>query len=132
MPKGWASPSTARLIRDFLIEQGEAYPKQIYQYLKQKIEELGYKPPNYASVRKLVYVLRKLGLIRRVREEPVRENPTAFKRCYYAVVHERLDDPAWENPYSAYFYPAKFKEQRKFYPVSPEEWMEKVRAKRRS
>ena len=129
-PKGWATPGTATLIRDFLLEQKEAYPKQIYRFLKGKIEEMGYKAPSYDSVRKLIYTLHKLGLIRKVREEKIKENPTAFKRVYYSVVCTRLNDRAWENPTTAAFYPQLFKEQRKWPKPKPKEWMEKVRKQR--
>lgn len=129
-PRSWVTPGTATLIRDFLLEVGEAYPRQIHKFLKAKIEEMGYHPPTYNSVRKLLYALHRLGLIKRVRIETVKENPTAFKRVYYAVVKKRVKDRAWENPTTAAYYPEKFREQRKWPKPKPEEWMKQVRAQK--
>jgi len=118
------------MIRGLLISRREAYPREIYRYLKAEISRMGYKPPSYNSVRKMIYVLEKMGLIRFVREEPVAEFPTAFERRYYEVTPGREEDPAWRNPYAALYYPAKFTRMTMFREASgtPEEWMENVRA----
>jgi len=130
IPKSWTTVGTAEMIRGLLISRREAYPREIYHYLKAEITEMGYKPPSYNSVRKMIYVLEKMGLIRFVREEPVAEFPTAFKRRYYEVTPGREEDPAWRNPYAALYYPARFRRMTMFREASgtPEEWMENVRA----
>jgi len=115
-----------------LIARRESYPREIYHYLKAEISRMGYKPPTYNSVRKMIYILEELGLIRFVREEPVAELPTAFKRRYYEVTPGKEGHPAWRNPYAALYYPAKFRRMTRFREASgtPEEWMETVRANR--
>jgi len=93
---------------------------------------MGYKPPSYNSVRKMVYVLHKLGLIRKTRERAVKGYPTAFPRTYYEVTPGREGDPAWRNPYAALYYPEKFRKMTEFREImsSPEEWTRAIRGRR--
>lgn len=127
MPKSWVTPSTGQLIKDFLREVAEAYPKEIHDYLKTVVAAMDLRPPTYQSTRKFIYVLHKLGLITLSREESVVGYPTAFKRRYYALTPGREEDPAWLNPYAALYYPAKFEEYRKFPRPPPKEWMARIR-----
>ena len=127
MPKSWVTLGTGTLIRDFLREKKQSYPKEVYAHLKEKVEALGYQMPTYQSVRKFMYVLAQLGLIRFERAEPIAGYSTAYKRRYYALTQGREKDPAWLNPYAALYYPTKFKQMQKFPKPKPKEWMEKIR-----
>jgi len=127
VPKSWVTPSTGQLIRDFLSEVDEAYPKEIHAYLKTVVEAMGLQPPTYQSTRKFIYVLAKLDLIRVSRQESVVGYPTAFKRRYYTLTPGREEDPAWLNPYAALYYPTKFERYRKFPRPPPKEWMVRIR-----
>lgn len=45
------------MIRNFMLENGEAYPRQIHKFLADAIRKMSYQIPTYESVRKFIYVL---------------------------------------------------------------------------
>jgi transcription initiation factor IIE alpha subunit len=94
------------MIRDYIIEKGEAYPKQIHKHLADTIGKMGYHAPSYESVRKFMYILEELGLIIFVREEPAPTRPRskALPRRYYRVSPDEVDDQAWLNPYARLYH----------------------------
>lgn len=81
---------TGLAIREFLLAVGEGYPYWFYRCFKKV------KPTtSYQSVARYFYILRKLGLIEFVREEP---SNSRFPRKYFRIVPGREDDPAWLHP----------------------------------
>jgi len=102
MKKGWQSDSavsTSAFIRDYLMENGEAYIFEIYKALKNRKREVmgDVKLPSYQSFWRYIWVLENLGLIRKTRKEPTR-----FGKAYYEIVSERKDSPVWRNPQGEY------------------------------
>ena len=58
-----------------------------------------YHVPTYQSFWKYFFILNVLDLIRRKGDkEPVPGAPITFKRQYYEIMPERIDDPAWNHP----------------------------------
>ena len=107
MPRGWASPGTAYMIRDFLRIVGESWPKRVHNELAVWAKNAGYRPPSYPSIRNFFWALRHLGFIEKVREEPVPGHPTAFPRAIYRLVPGTEDDPRWRDPVTAHVYPRR-------------------------
>lgn len=130
-PKSWTSISTGDLIKEVLFNHGESFVMQIHREMSARLDALGYKIPMYTSVSKMIYVLRKLGLVRRTRKESAIV-ATAKARQYYELVPGREDDPAWRNPYDALYHPALFAERTVFREThTTEEWLEGTREMRR-
>jgi len=98
MVHGSETPSTGLLVREYMLEQGEASPYDVYKYLKSYYERHGWKPPSYQSVRTLFSRLKKLNLIRLKRK---RETKKGFNKRFYEVVDP--DSPDWENPQKALY-----------------------------
>lgn len=107
MPKGWGSPSTAKWVRDYLKGEGKSDIHSMWKFIKEKSEGEGYAPPSYGATRKLIYILKKLGLIRLVGKEP--SSKKGFPKSIYSLVlgMERADK--WDDPTTAFYYPKKFK-----------------------
>lgn len=110
MPKSWAQPyRTGIMIRNFVLEKGEAYPRQIHRNLKEQIPKLGYETPSYESTRKFIWVLQRLGLIefRRIEAAPLRRGsrpgPRPLPRRYYSIAPDLVGSPMWDNPYHALY-----------------------------
>ena len=77
------------LIRSYLLERGRGYPYEFWRLYSQHT--------TYQHIAKMFYILNKLGLIRRVGEEPSSKS-SPIPRTLYEVVKERIDDPCWETP----------------------------------
>lgn len=122
MPVSWVSPGTGFMIRDFLLKKGSSYPREVYRYLKERIEAMGYHAPTYKSVRNYFFVLRRLGLI-----VPTRKVVEQFEKHFYKVAPGKEKDPAWRNPYDALYHPKRFREMARFREVTPSEWLAKIR-----
>ena len=102
-------PSTSRLIREALLE-GPKCIWEIYQYVKSKPAH--YKRRiSYRSIYNMLYVLWKLGLVRRLpKHEAERMGLSVtggigkvrprYARTYYILIN--CDNEAWNNPYKAY------------------------------
>ncbi|MEM1525367.1 MAG: hypothetical protein QW618_04425 [Nitrososphaerales archaeon] len=134
MPKSPFAPSTSLWIREHLMRELESYPRKIYLDLKARAERLGYVPPSYQSIRNMIYVLHRLGLIRRVRREyPTRvikrykpELPRAERRLvwlpdwarlsWYEITPGRENDPRWISPIKALYYPSEWERVRALHP----------------
>ena len=94
--------NTSLLIREYLLMKGGkgATPSEIHKYVKSYKSNIGYKPPNYFSFYKYIYILKELGLIKK------RMVRIGYKtRPYYYIVKDRVDDLAWYHPQSS-LYPA--------------------------
>ena len=85
------------LIRDILLEKKEAY---VYEVLKEVKSRVNTFRGSYDTFRRYFYILRKLELIEKVREEKVPEENIPFeaKRIYYKIKEGKENDPAWEDP----------------------------------
>jgi len=91
----WVKP-TALFIHDYLLENGEAYAFEIWKALRDYRRSLGIKVCTYDNFRRnYIYILKKLGLIRKVREEPGKRG---FNRVYYEIVPGKEDAVEWVNP----------------------------------
>lgn len=111
------------MIRAILREKGRSYPWEIFKELRARIIVMGHHPPSYQSVRKLMFVLRKLELI-----IPVGEPESQFAKHYYGLALGREEDPAWRNPYDALYHPEEFRRMTVFRRRErPIEWMAKMR-----
>ena len=111
--RGWGSPliyPTGLFIREYLTTHGEGYAQEMWRKLKESRRmAFGKKRPHVCSYdsfkRNYIYVLKKLGLIEKVREETNPTNPVWHKRVYYRIVKgkegvvpgEFVSD-IWENP----------------------------------
>lgn len=91
--------STSRFIRARLLFTGEGWIWQMWAQQREMLKKLGFRSQNYHSFQTMIYVLKRIGFI-----EPVREEPSEFgeNRRIFAIVKEFEDDPAWENPFAAY------------------------------
>lgn len=113
------------MIRTLLLSR-PSYVKEIHNFLAATITEMGYKPPTYDSTRKMIYTLKKLGLIRLISTEKAKPY---FPRHYYAVVPEQQKSPYWRNPHAALFKtPEEFRKMGELpQMVTPKEWMKRIR-----
>jgi len=105
------SLSTSLFIRDFLLEQGETYPYQIYKALKARLKEEGYakRKTSYQSIRNYFYWLKELGLIEVSRTAPGKK-AILKDRSYYKIITSKADNLAlWKNPREA-LYPTSYQE----------------------
>lgn len=96
--------NTSLLIRDFFMKYRRGSPSQVHFYVKSMKKRYGYKAPTYYSTWKYLWILRQIGLIRRIGYEPNTYGPTKQKPIYEAVP-EKLSDSAWQHPQST-LYPA--------------------------
>jgi len=99
------SVSTSLFIRDFLLEQGEAYPYQIYKALRARLKEEGYpkRRGSYQSIRNYFYWLKELGLIEVSRTAPA-DRAILKDRSYYRIVTSKANDLAlWKSPRGALY-----------------------------
>jgi len=90
-------------IRNYLLEHGEAYINELLGAYNMYLASMGYKPIKYSTMRKYVWILRKLGLVKVTRIQPPTEEMKQLQpRIYIAIVEGKEDDPAWYNPQVAY------------------------------
>ena len=105
MPKfgGFKRPvGTGEFIRDFLLRHGEAYPNQVYSAFRKEYKKERYVT-SYASFRKYFYILKELGLIEFLREEP--SSKGGFSRRIYRITPGKEDSEKWLSP-QVELYPA--------------------------
>lgn len=139
------------MIRSILSEE-ESYPLEIYRKLRKRIEKLNegrgiwnsptylsvkrkrkpYQIPSYDSVRKMLYVLRRLGLIKFTREEPADQMfKQAKPRRYLKLNPTKADSEEWLNPYAAAFRRKDFERiRREWVKPSSKEWVQEIFKKR--
>jgi len=102
------SESTSQFIRKYLTEKGKSYPWKMYRLWCFHLKRLGMKSPKFDSFRKYIWVLTKLGLIRRTKSPPYKPL-SPILRVYYELVPKTLVpksvdvDKAWKNPQRALF-----------------------------
>jgi len=86
-------------IRGHLQDVGRDYPYSMWKLWKSFLEEAGLniEAGRYQAFRTYIYILRKLGLIRRVGS-----SPSIFGKRYYELDPEKINSPSWKNPFKAY------------------------------
>ncbi len=104
-------PSTSRLIREAL-SQGPKCAWDIYQYVKNKPAHYKREHITYKAIYNMLYVLKKLGLVRKLSSIEVKERgldtisegvkriKSRYVKTFYELVN--LESEAWNNPYKAY------------------------------
>lgn len=103
-----AKPSTSKLIREALAG-GPKCVWEVYKYVKNAPTHYK-RRVTYRSIYNMLYVLRALGLVRRMSRQEAerlglrprgngRINPR-YARTYYELAD--VESKAWENPYKAY------------------------------
>lgn len=84
---------TGIYIKQYLLENGEAYPYEIWKRLKQQREEEGMKSPTYESFyTNYIWKADQLGLIRKTQEE---ESKGKFDRQYYEMSPGEEESACW-------------------------------------
>jgi hypothetical protein len=90
------------MIRELMLRYGEVSPADVYSIVK-KFK----KKASYMSILKLFKYAEKLGLIRRAREVTIsqyrRRRIIRFKKVYYRIVEEKINDPAWNNIFASLY-----------------------------
>jgi hypothetical protein len=94
--------SIARFIRDHLTKVGEASIYDIYTEYKKDSETRGYKPVRYSSVRVIVYVLRKVGVIKDVKEESPMHKWTMHDKKFIKIVKGMENHLVWDDVWAYY------------------------------
>lgn len=90
--------TTAEFVRDYLDEHGEAYPGEIHSAYTDWCDDHGYSGGSYASMRRLMWLLRDLGAIECHRTEESPRGPM-FDRRYHRLTDEvDMDARLWEDP----------------------------------
>lgn len=97
-------------IREYLWTNKRATANEIHAAYRAAIKEYAESHPrkrrlqggSYANTRRYMYMLLRLGLIRRVAKEEV-EDSAKWDRVYYAHVPDRYMDQAWLHPQGALF-----------------------------
>lgn len=86
-------------IRGHLQDVGRDYPYSMWKRWKSFLEDAGLniEAGKYQAFRTYIYVLRKLGLIRRAGG-----SPSTFGKKYYELNPEGINSPLWKNPFKAY------------------------------
>ena len=110
MPRGWGSPGTGELILKELLKKEELSVYDIWKRIKKEVEEAQLKPPSYSSMLSYFYVLRSLGLVKKVKER------TTMKKGYLKAHIVKLTPKGiehqdyFENPFRIkypHLYPEK-------------------------
>jgi hypothetical protein len=113
MPRSPFAPGTADLIRIYLLVRGRGSPYGTYVFIHEWLAEryadraTPYVGPTYDSIRRLFYMLRRLGLIEPAGTEPAKRGP--FQRHLYRVVRGKERDIRWRDPVNALYAPEKFR-----------------------
>ena len=82
------------MIKQYLLEKGEGNP---YEFWRK------YSPhTSYQHVAKYFYMLKRLGLIEKIREEPSSRSST-IPKSIYRIVPGMEEDPCWEYPQSCLY-----------------------------
>jgi len=97
--KGWAvlkKITTGVFIQDYLLEHKEAFSMEVWRSLKQARGSI--KVCSYQSFQSnYIWVLKKLGLIEKVRTESA-SNPKFFARTYYRITPGQEKSRKWVHP----------------------------------
>ena len=84
----------AQRIRAYLIRFKEASPYDVFKYLEKKYP--------YQTVVTYFYLLERLGLIYKVREE-VNAKKSYIRKIYYSMVPGKEYDQCWNYPWQCYW-----------------------------
>jgi DNA-binding PadR family transcriptional regulator len=107
----WTALSIGLFIRDYLLENGRAYPYEIYRAIRGELREKsrpirGLKRGSYQNIRNYFYWLTHLGLIEPEVEVPS-EKPYLKDRRYYRLTAKGRRTPPhsleWLNPRRALY-----------------------------
>lgn len=99
MPRGRGAPGTALFIKEYMDKNGEASISDIYKEIKKKYSN--YRTPSIHGVATMFYLLKRLGLIEKVREY-INENNR--REAKYVLNPDKVDSEEWRSPY-VYAYP---------------------------
>ena len=97
-------------MRDHLLTQGRDSIYGTWKAVLEQLEGTKYLKPSYGNMRILFYVLRRLGLIRKVGAEKS-SRKGYYDKTLYAVVKARIRSEAWFNPYEARYRPSAFRKR---------------------
>ena len=115
----------AMRIRELLMSYGEMFIEDLYRALRDMMTFPQKKPPTYQSVRRMVYLLRRLGLVKISRTMPtskphksdwdgiVRKKDNLRDRIFIKANPDKLYDSGWINPQKALY--GVYESQKKFY-----------------
>ena len=112
MPRGTAV-GTGKMVKEHLLDTGGDSVYGTWKAVKKLAEEQGYVPPTYSSMRVFFYLLRKLGLVRKVREEPARKGGY-YRKSIYIVVPGEEERLEWIDPTTACYRPQRWEERKRF------------------
>jgi len=110
MPRGWGSPGTGQWIFEELSKGTDLSIYDVWKRIEKKVEETQLKPPSYSSMLSYFYVLRSLGLVKKVKER------TTMKKGYLKAHIVKLTPEGiehqdyFENPFRIkypHLYPKK-------------------------
>jgi hypothetical protein len=111
LPRGsWGRYRTSTLVRDHLLTQGRDSVYGTWKAVLKQLEGTKYLKPSYGNIRILFYILRKLGLIRRVGVEKS-SRKGYYDKTLYAVVRRKAKAEEWLNPYEALYKPSAFRKR---------------------
>ena len=98
-PGGRSIPRKGVWIRGHLEDVGRDYPYSMWKLWRSFLQRAGLKikAGTYQAFRNYIYVLRRLGLIRRAGG-----SPSTFTKKYYALNPEKINSPLWRNPFKHY------------------------------
>ena len=96
---GRSKPRKGVWIRGHLQDVGRDYPYSMYKRWKSFMERSGLniKAGTYQQFRTYIYVLKRLGLIRRAGGSP--SSRGNFPRNYYSLIPDKISSPLWKNPF---------------------------------
>lgn len=93
-------PGTFDFIKSYLLQEGSSYANKALRVFREKLREIGQRPPTYQSFARSWHILKELNLIEFVREEQVGRK---FPRKYYRIVQKNVDSKDWQNPQTAWY-----------------------------
>jgi len=102
MERSGKKTSIALFIRDHLTKVGEASIYDIYTEYKKDSDIRGYKPVRYSSVRVIVYVLRKVGVIKNTKDESPMHKWTMHDRRFIKLVKGQEGQIVWDDVWKYY------------------------------
>jgi hypothetical protein len=103
LPRGsWGKIRTSLLVRDYLLKVGKASIYETWKAVLKQLEGTKYLKPSYGNMRTFFYILRRLGLIRRVGVEKSSKRGY-YDKTLYAIVRAKANHSSWLNPYEALY-----------------------------
>jgi len=90
--------TTGEWIREYLTKVKEDYIFSIWKQYKQEMKKGGYKYASYATFRRYVWILKKLGLIEFIRKEKSVHGKRILYKHYYKLNESKISSDMWYNP----------------------------------